>query len=228
LGSGNCEIKSFGISNNAYSLIRHIALFHRITIFYNFNQQLHSDSEVTMTLFKRSSSLFLIVLVSLFSGVLTGCSAKAQAANDSAGLAMAPMSGMPDEVKSAPVTVQQAYQYAVANPDVLKQIPCYCGCGAAGHTSNYSCYVTDVDSSGKPNFDQHALGCSTCVDITQDVMRLQKQKKPLPEIRAYIDSTYSKYGPSNMSSSSSILPVKAISSTPALGCGSNSLSCKKK
>ena len=32
---------------------------------------------------------------------------------------MASMSGMPAEVKSAPKTVQQAYQFAVANPEVM-------------------------------------------------------------------------------------------------------------
>ena len=67
-----------------------------------------------------------------------------------------------------------------------------------GHTSNYSCYVEAVDSAGKITYDTHALGCSICVDITQDVMRLLKEKKTLAEIRTYIDDTYSKYGPSNI------------------------------
>ena len=111
---------------------------------------------------------------------------------------MASMQDMPAEVQSAAVPVQQAYQYAVANPDTLRQIPCYCGCGSMGHTSNYACYVSGTDASGKLNFDNHALGCSICVDITQDVMRLQKQGKGVPEIRAYVDSKYAQYGPSNI------------------------------
>jgi hypothetical protein len=108
------------------------------------------------------------------------------------------MDGMPGEVKSAPTVVQQAYQYAAANPDMMKQIPCYCGCDDIGHTSNYSCYVTSVDENGKITYDSHALGCSICVDITQDVMRLSKQGKAPPEIKSYIDQTYAQYGPSNM------------------------------
>jgi hypothetical protein len=67
-----------------------------------------------------------------------------------------------------------------------------------GHTSNYSCYVTGVSADGKINYEPHALGCSICVDITQDTMRLLKQGKTAPEIKAYVDQTYSKYGPSNM------------------------------
>jgi hypothetical protein len=67
-----------------------------------------------------------------------------------------------------------------------------------GHTSNYACYVADADSSGKLTFDTHALGCSICVDITQDTMRLTRQGKNAAEIRAYIDQTYASYGTSNL------------------------------
>jgi hypothetical protein len=67
-----------------------------------------------------------------------------------------------------------------------------------GHTSNYACYVSGVDGSGKVSYDSHALGCSICIDITQDAMRLLKQGKTVPEIRSYVDSTYARYGPSNI------------------------------
>ena len=134
----------------------------------------------------------------LSSGILSACSGNASAASSDGNLPMASMAGMPAEVKSAPTTVQQAYQFAVANPDVMKQIPCYCGCGNMGHTSNYSCYVQDVDDKGAITFDTHALGCSICVDITQDTMRLLKQGKTVPEIKSIVDQSYSQYGPSNI------------------------------
>ncbi len=146
--------------------------------------------------------LFLLTSLPVLS-LLTGCSGKPAGGADASGLSMASMDSMPASVKSAPVTVQQAYQFAAANPDTLKQIPCYCGCGSMGHTSNYDCYIDSADASGKVTFDEHALGCSICVDITQDVMRLIKEKKSIQEIRATVDSTYSKYGPSNMSGAAS-------------------------
>jgi hypothetical protein len=108
------------------------------------------------------------------------------------------MDGMPDEVKSAPKVVQQAYQFAAANPGVMKQIPCYCGCDDIGHTSNYACYISGVDGNGRITYDSHALGCSICVDITQDTMRLLKQGTSVSEIKAFVDQTYSQYGPSNI------------------------------
>lgn len=108
------------------------------------------------------------------------------------------MDGMPAEVKAAPPTVQEAYRFAIANSDVLKQIPCYCGCGNMGHTSNYSCYVQGVDEKGKISYDTHALGCSICVDITQDTMRYLKEGKTVAELKTLIDRTYAQYGPSNI------------------------------
>lgn len=147
----------------------------------------------------RRALLFIFVL-SLTGGLLTGCGATAASTTTATGreLEMAPMSQMPDDVKSAPAVTQQAYQFAVANPDIIQHIPCYCGCGNMGHTSNYSCYVESVDAAGNIKFDGHAIGCSICVDITQDAMRLTKDGKSPQDIKAYVDKTYSQYGPSNM------------------------------
>lgn len=142
-------------------------------------------------------SLLLLLAALAVSGAATACGPNA-ASSGGNGLPMAPMSGMPAEVKSAPASVRQAYQFAAANPDVLKAIPCYCGCGAEGHTSNYSCYIAGQDPDGSLRFDNHALGCSICVDITQDTMGMLGRGKALQSIRIAIDQTYSRYGPSNM------------------------------
>lgn len=139
----------------------------------------------------------VLILIPFYGVLLTGCN-KAVTSSGQGDLAMASTDNMPPEVKDAPTTVQQAYQFAVANPEVLKEIPCYCGCDDIGHRSNYDCYVSGVASNGKVNYDVHALGCSICVDITQDTMRMLKQAKTVPEIKSFIDKNYSQYGPSNM------------------------------
>ena len=132
--------------------------------------------------------IFPALIVVLLAASLSACSS-----NNANNMPMASLDQMSAEVQSALVTVRQAYQFAVANPDVMKHIPCYCGCESIGHTSNYSCYVNSDGS-----FDNHALGCSLCVDITQDAMRLTKEGKTIPQIKAYVDAAYSKYGTSNM------------------------------
>jgi len=149
-----------------------------------------------MSISRKVISLILIGLIALIG--VTACSSQSESSDSHTNMNMASMDIMPAEVQSAPVTVQEAYQFNVANPDIMEDIPCYCGCGNVGHTSNYDCYVADVDAAGTITFDNHALGCSICVDITQDVMRMLEDGKSPQDARAYIDSTYSKYGPSNI------------------------------
>ena len=146
-----------------------------------------------MSKLSRSLVLLLTASLLLISGVLTGCSVETNHSFE-----IAPVGSMPAEVQSAPVTVQQAYQFVSANPDVAIRIPCYCGCKSLGHRSNFSCYISSLDADGTITYDYHALGCSICVDITQDTMRMLKQGKTVPEIKAYVDQTYAKYDPSNM------------------------------
>ena len=145
----------------------------------------------------RYKGLLLLVILGLLSSLISGCSSGLTSAHSGQNN-MAAMADMPVEVQYAPVSVSDAYRFAVANPDALKNVPCYCGCAPAGHTSNYPCYVKEVKSSGEIVFDLHALGCSICVDITQDVMKMTREGKSPQEMRAAIDQTYSKYGPSNM------------------------------
>ncbi len=141
----------------------------------------------------QKKSVVVVGMLILIALALAGCSLAGSAA-----YTLAPMEEMPPDVQAAPEVVSDAYRFAVANPDVLTQLPCYCGCGAMGHTSNYSCYVADENADGSLVFEEHALGCSICVDITQDAMRMLDEGKAMPEIRAYIDQTYSAFGPSNM------------------------------
>ncbi len=145
-------------------------------------------------MFSKAKFISLLIILALGSAALSACSTNSNESH----LAMASMDQMPMDVQSAPAAVREAYQFNAANPDVMQDIPCYCGCDDIGHTSNYDCYVSDVDASGKITFDNHALGCSICVDITQDVMRMLRDGKTPQDARAYVDATYSKYGPSNI------------------------------
>ena len=60
-------------------------------------------------------------------------------------------------VAIAPAVVREAYRFAVANPEPLSQIPCYCACGGVGHESNLDCFIQAVEPDGSVTFDHHAL-----------------------------------------------------------------------
>lgn len=136
----------------------------------------------------------ILLVLSLGGLVLAGCGTS----TSPEAYALAPLDKMPEEVQSAAPAVRESYQFAVENPEILKEVPCYCGCGGMGHTSNYSCYVSDIAADGEVRFDGHALGCSICVDITQDTMRMLDQGKSVSAIKLEIDEIYSEFGPSNM------------------------------
>jgi hypothetical protein len=96
-------------------------------------------------------ALSAVMIISLLAAGCGGSSAPQ--------LNLAPASQLPDELRSAPANVQEAYRFAIANQDLLSQIPCFCGCVASGHTSNLSCYITDDGQPGGVlQFDNHALG----------------------------------------------------------------------
>lgn len=130
-----------------------------------------------------------LILGFLLSGT-TGCSSTGGHNYD-----MAAMSELSMSVQQAPVRVQEAYQFAVANPEITQAIPCYCGCGAMGHISNYSCFVAEEAADGTLTFDEHALGCGICVDIAQDTMRLLDEGMSVDQIFADINGRYARFGP---------------------------------
>ncbi len=74
---------------------------------------------------------------------------------------------LPDFAVTNAMTLK-AYKYATEHPEVLEQIPCYCGCGDHGsitsngepHKSVRDCFVSD---SGV--YDDHASFCDVCVGI---------------------------------------------------------------
>jgi hypothetical protein len=70
---------------------------------------------------------------------------------------LAPESILPADIAKAPGEVREAYRFAILNRDTLRYIPCYCGCGADGHTSNASCYFKDSSTPANPVFDRMSL-----------------------------------------------------------------------
>ncbi|HXF63832.1 MAG TPA: PCYCGC motif-containing (lipo)protein [Caldilineaceae bacterium] len=137
--------------------------------------------------------LILLLALILATTTVAGCGASSSEHPAGAGehsVVMADAGAMPASVRAAPQVVQEAYRFAAANQDALEQIPCYCGCGGMGHTSNYACFW---QPDGR--VDEHALGCGICVDIAQDVRRGLAQGIPLDRIRAQIDADYSRFGP---------------------------------
>ncbi len=70
---------------------------------------------------------------------------------------LAPESVLTGNIRNAPPNVREAHRFAVANPEVLKYIPCYCNCGSE-HPSNAECYIKEVKPDGSIVFDPMSYG----------------------------------------------------------------------
>ncbi len=102
----------------------------------------------------------VLILAALLIGAGGGwlLSRPRHAGSTGAEIQLAPVSQLPEKVRAAPVVVQEAYRFAIANPEVLSQIPCYCGCGAMGHESDLDCFIEEFNPDGSvAAFGYHAF-----------------------------------------------------------------------
>ena len=67
-----------------------------------------------------------------------------------------PRRQLPDFARSGGPKVQEAYRFAAEQGRDLVYIPCYCGCGNIGHTSNRTCYIKSENRDGTVTFTSHA------------------------------------------------------------------------
>ncbi len=74
---------------------------------------------------------------------------------------------LPDYVYTNAMTLS-AYRYATEHPEVLEQLPCYCGCGQHGsetsdgkpHRFLRDCFIND-----RGEYDSHASTCDVCIGL---------------------------------------------------------------
>lgn len=84
--------------------------------------------------------------------------------------------------------VRATYDFAAQHPEVLKYVPCFCGCGSQGHKANESCFVARRDPKGNVlEWDTHGFGCTICVDVAREAMQLYASGADVNAIRAAIE-----------------------------------------
>ena len=84
--------------------------------------------------------------------------------------------------------VRATYDFAAQHPEILKYVPCYCGCGEQGHKANESCFIARRDARGNVlEWDTHGFGCTICVDVARESMQLYNSGADVVAIRAAIE-----------------------------------------
>ncbi|MDO8735829.1 MAG: PCYCGC motif-containing (lipo)protein [Thermoleophilia bacterium] len=84
------------------------------------------------------------------------------------------------------------YRLAAANQELFDRVPCYCGCKTdpEKYQSLKDCFY-DRNTGG---FDEHAAGCTTCLDEAMDIGQWRIEGFSPTEIRNKIDEKYSERG----------------------------------
>ena len=95
----------------------------------------------------------------------------------------------PEYVRALPSEWQGAYSFALARPDVLQWLPCYCGCAGAGHRSNLDCFFQRRES-GVISFEEHASFCDICVKTANLAQQLVREGKTMTQVRDAVDATF--------------------------------------
>ena len=103
----------------------------------------------------------------------------------------------PDYVRSDPAT-EEAYAFALAHPQIVRWMPCYCGCEAMGHGSNLDCYFKHGQPGDAAVFEEHASFCDICVQITLKTKQMHLAGSSLHEIRLEIDRTFGGSAPGTL------------------------------
>ena len=59
----------------------------------------------------------------------------------------------PAFVTEAGREVKRLYEFQLENGDLMRYMPCFCGCGRSGHRNNRDCFVRRVNADGSVVFD---------------------------------------------------------------------------
>ncbi|MBW6471121.1 MAG: PCYCGC domain-containing protein [Methanosarcinaceae archaeon] len=149
-----------------------------------------------------NKQIMLVVVVGILSaGIFVSFgNSKTNAADDE----LASSLNLPGYAYSSPITLK-AYEYTTLNPQIIDQVPCYCGCGGLGHESLLNCFMTDDGE-----YDNHASQCDICVGEVIKIKKMYENGLSIDVIRANIDKDYRKYAdPTGYRDGSSVTPASA-------------------
>jgi hypothetical protein len=94
----------------------------------------------------------------------------------------------PEFVKALPAEWQGAYSFALARPDVLQWLPCYCGCAGIEHRSNLDCFFVRREVKGTYQFEEHGSYCDICVRTANLAQQMLRDGSSMVQIRAAVDA----------------------------------------
>ena len=94
--------------------------------------------------------------------------------------------------------LKDAHIFAADHPEVASYVPCYCGCGSAGHKNNADCFVKGRTPDGHVSeWEPHGVSCAVCIDIAVDSMKMRNSGASVMAIRKKVQGDYRPRFPSS-------------------------------
>ena len=88
--------------------------------------------------------------------------------------------------------IRKTYQFAADHPEVLRYMPCFCGCNQSGHRSNADCFVLTRDKNGDVTaWQEHGMVCAMCLAVGETAQTMFEAGSSLKDIRAEVERKYS-------------------------------------
>lgn len=87
--------------------------------------------------------------------------------------------------------IRAAYEFAARKPEVMKYMPCFCGCERGGHKDNHDCFVSSRNEGGKvTSWEPHGLECEICISVAQQAQQMHNSGASITAIRDAIEKKY--------------------------------------
>jgi len=94
--------------------------------------------------------------------------------------------------------LKDAHIFTADHPEVASYVPCYCGCGSAGHKNNADCFVKGRTPDGLvTEWEPHGVSCAVCIDIAVDSMKMRNSGASVMAIRKKVQGDYRPRFPSS-------------------------------
>jgi hypothetical protein len=88
--------------------------------------------------------------------------------------------------------VKIVYTFAAHHGEVLRYVPCFCGCERMGHHANDECFIAKRSATGKVlEWQPHGIICEICLDVAHEAMQMHETGTPIDQIRTAIDKKWS-------------------------------------
>lgn len=90
--------------------------------------------------------------------------------------------------------VRASYEFAARHPEVMKYVPCFCGCERGGHKDNHDCFVGSRGADNRvTGWESHGMVCEVCIDVATQARQMHNSGASVSAIRDAIEKTYASH-----------------------------------